>query len=350
MNSNQINQNKSMKSTLFIAFIVFIFSWTRLEAQEIYGDWIKTNVTYLNNTELPDNNDLKYHFLRYSFEKPNRFFMSIKFDDKGTALSFERNSNLLHIKNPYGFVINSFQVEKMSTNELVLVQKGENGFNEEYCLKYHFVNEQVYQNQLPLTSSDVLYVNGNDTVYRASEKIHPKFLGNKSFFDFCFEKIPESSTVMATNNLFVATFVVTKEGALGDIQILENINKRFEKQFLNALNKSKSLWIPAEINGEKVDVQMSIEFKFISSNKFLPMYDFSKKGKTALDNNDFLKALRYFELALEITPDDTEIIYQKAICEMNLGNIGAACESLEKVKASRKMNVDELIMKNCKNK
>jgi len=243
--------------------------------------------------------------------------------------------------------INSFQIERISNNELVLIQKGNNGFDEENCLKYHFINEKIYQNKLPLTPSDVLYINGNDTVYRASEKIHPKFSGDKSFFDFCLEKISEKSAVMATNNLFVSTFIITKEGEIREIQILENINNRFEKQFLKALDKSKKLWIPGEVNGEKVDVQMSIEFKFISSNKFLPMYDFSKKGKTALNNNDFLKAFRYFELALEKTPDDIEIIYQKAICEMNLGNTEAACESLGKVKASGKMNVDELIMQNC---
>lgn len=339
-----------MKNILFITFIFFICTWTKLEAQEIYGDWIKTNITYLNGTELPDGNALKYQFLRYSFEKQNRLFMSVEFDDKGTALTFDRNSNLLQIKNSYGFIINGFQIEKISNNELVLIQKGKNGFNEENCLKYNFVNEKAYQNQLTLTTFDVLYINENDTIYKASEKIHPKFLGDKSFYDFCSEKIPEKSAVMSTNSLFVSTFIVTKDGEISDIQILENINNRFERQFLKALDKSKKLWIPAEVNGKKVDVQMSMEFKFISSNKFLPMYDFSKKGKTALYNKEFSKALRYFELALEKSPDNIEIIYQKAICEMNLGNKEAACKNLEKVKASGEMNVDELIMKNCNNK
>lgn len=339
-----------MKNILLTTFIIFICTWTKLYAQEIYGDWIKTSVTYLNDTELPDDNTIKYQFLRYSFEKQNRLFMSVKFDDKGTVLTFERSSNILQIKNSYGFIINSFQIERISNEELVLIQKGNYGFNEENCLKYNFVNEKIFQNQLPLTPSDILCINENDTVYKASEKIHPKFSGDKSFYDFCSEKIPEISAVMSTNNLFVSTFIVTKDGEISDIQILENINNRFEKQFLKALDKSKKLWISAELNGEKVDVQISMEFKFISSNKFLPMYDFSKKGKTALDNKEFLKGLRYFELALEKSPDNIEIIYQKAICEMNLGNTEAACESLEKVKASGEMNVDELIMKNCKNK
>ena len=337
-----------MKNILFTTFIISLCTWTKLEAQEIYGDWIKTSVMYLNDTEISDENTLKYQFLRYTFEKQDKLFTSVKFDNKGTALTFDKKLNILEIKNSYGFVINSFQIEKISNTELVLIQQGNNGFNDQNCLKYTFVNEKFYQNQLILKPSDILYINENDTVYKASEKIHPKFSGDKSFYDFCSEKIPERSAVMSSNSLFVSTFIVTKDGEIRDIQILENINNKFENQFLKALNKSEKFWSPAELNGDKVDVQMTMEFKFISSNKFLPVYDFSKKGKNALNNNEFLKALKYFELALEISPDNSEIIYQKAICEINLGNIEAACASLEKVKSSGVMNVDELLMNNCK--
>lgn len=46
----------------------------------------------------------------------------------------------------------------------------------------------------------------------------------------------------------------------------------------------------------------------------------------------------------------TEILYYKAICEINLGNKDSACEDLAKIKISGKMQVDELIEKNCNKK
>jgi len=47
-------------------------------------------------------------------------------------------------------------------------------------------------------------------------------------------------------------------------------------------------------------------------------------------------------------PGENESLYYRAICEMNLGNKNAACEDLEKVKTLGKMQVVELIEKNCK--
>ena len=153
---------------------------------------------------------------------------------------------------------------------------------------------------------------------------------------------------MSTNNLFLATFTVRSNGLIDSIQVLESINKKFEKQFRKALEKSKRLWLVGELNGKKVDVQMKILFRFISSDKFLPKYDYSQEGKTAMSNSYFTKALAYFDLALEKVPSDYESLYYKAICEINLGNKNAACEDLEKVKTFGKMQVEELIEKNCK--
>jgi len=331
-----------------IWIIILIFFSIQANAQDIFGNWIKTKVSYSDGTELPDNYAIKFQYLRYTFEKGNKLFMSFAFDDKGTAFNFETKAKIIEIKNSYGNIINSFQISKISSNELIIIQKGNNGFTDNDCLKYYFIKEKDYQNQLPVKASDILLINKNDTVYKATEKIHAKFLGDKSFFDFCSENTPERDKVMATNSLFFATFIVRKNGLVDSIQVLENINNKFEKQIRKALEKSKKRWIAGELNGNKVDVQMTISFKFISSSSFLPKYNYLQKGKIAMTNLDFTRALTYFDLALEKVPSDYESLYYKAICEMNLGNKNAACEDLEKVKTLGMMQVDELIEKNCK--
>jgi len=326
--------------------IILIFFCIQADAQNIFGNWIKTKVTYFDDTELPNNNAIKFQYLRYTFEN-NKLFMGFAFDDKGTLYNFESKDQIVNIKNSYGYIVNSFKINQLSNSELIIVQKGKNGFTDNNCLKYYFIREQDYQNQLPIKSSDILLIKKNDTVYKATEKIHAKFSGDKSFHDFCSENIPEVDIVMSTNNIFLATFIVRSNGLIDSVQVLENINKQFEKQFRKALDKSKKLWLAGELNGNKVDVQMKISFRFISSDKFLPKYDYSQKGKAAMNNSDFTRALTYFDLALEKVPSDYESLYYKAICEMNLGNKNAACEDLVKVKPFGKMQVEELIEKNC---
>jgi hypothetical protein len=330
--------------------LIFLFTSfsINLNAQEIIGDWIKTRVMYLNDAELPDENGLKYQYLRYSFENGRNFLMSSAFDDPGTILEFEIDNNFLQIKNSFGFITNAFLIEKLTDKDLVLVQKGQTGFSENSCIKFYFEREKTYQAKLLLKPSDILLINNTDTVYKATEKIHAKFVSNKSFYEFCSENMPEIKTVMTANNIFLSTFIVRKTGVIDSIQILENINKRFEKQFRKTLIKSQNFWHPGILNDRKVDVQMKMTFKFISSDNFLPMYDYSQKGKNAMKDSDHMRALYYFDLAIEKNPDDYEILYLKAICELNLGNKEAACYDLEKVRSSGKMQITDVINKNCK--
>ena len=43
-----------MRRIFEILFLLLICFNADLDAQELFGDWIKTNVTYLNDNEFPD--------------------------------------------------------------------------------------------------------------------------------------------------------------------------------------------------------------------------------------------------------------------------------------------------------
>lgn len=335
-----------MKTQLNIIILLFA-CLTNLKGQDIFGKWVKTKIEYVDRSELPNEILLKFSFLRYSFEKPNKFYMTSSYDDKGIALFFERNNNIVEIKNSFGFTINSFLIAESGADELVLIQKGRSSFTENDCIKLHFTQEHKYQNSLQIRSIDILSISNLDTVYKTCEKVHPEFNWQKSFYDFCNENMPEINAVMATNNFFLATFIVRKTGLIDNVKVLERINDKFEKQFRTTLNKSKKLWTPGKIGDKNVDAQISMTFNFISSDNFIPLYNFSNKGSTAMANSDFSSAIYYFDLALEKDPQDYEIIYKKAICELSLGNRKLACDNLKKVKASGKFNVDDLILKEC---
>jgi len=319
-----------------------------LQAQEICGDWIKTNVSYLDNSPFPKENILKYQFIRYSFDKDIRFYSSTSFDDVGTAFSYEVINNIILIKNSYGFITNSFLINKITYDELILIQKGQTGFTDPDCIRFCFRKEKNYQNSLKIKKSDILTVSNGDTVYKSCEKIHARFNYPISFMDYCSENIPERNAVMSSENFFLYTFVVRKTGIIDSVHSSGSVNKKFDKQFRRALASSQDSWEPAELNGKKVDVQMDISFRFYKSDRLLEMLDYYQTGKELMHNSEYKKALRNFELAAEIKPEDYEILYFKAICEMNLGYTNEACNDLRKVDLTGRMNVDELLEINCR--
>lgn len=311
------------------------------------GSWVKSKVEFKNGEEPSDGETLKYSYLRYSFESPDKVFVSFAYDDKGTAMTFSINDNVLELKNSFGFVSNSFLVEKQSEDELVLLQMGQSGFESADCLRYYFVPEGRFQNSIALKQSDILAINGTDTLYGSSPKVYAKYEGEVSFHDYLTANIPAYKGVVASDNFFLATFIIRKTGEVDSLQILESISPAFDRQFVKAFNKAKGRWKPASIAGRGVDVRMQEQFRFVSSGNFLPSYDYSKKGREAMGAKEYLKAIYYFDRGLEKLPSDADMLYQRAVCKLQLGNRAAACEDLQGVKALGRTTADALIDKNC---
>lgn len=332
--------------TLFL-FLSYSSLFAQTSKSQLLGSWVKSKVEYKDGEELSDGEALKYSYLRYSFENPNKVFVGFAYDDKGTQMTFSINNNVLELKNSFGFVSNSFYVEKQSDNELVLLQMGQNGFESPDCLRYYFVSEESYQKSLTLTPADILAVNGTDTLYASSPKVYAKYKGDVSFHDYLTANIPAYKGVVASDNFFLATFIIRKTGEVDSLQVLESISPAFDKQFVKAFNKAKGKWQPATIGGKSVDVRMKEQFRFVSSDNFLPSYDYSNKGMEAMRAKEYLKAIYYFDKGLEALPTDSDMLYQRAICKLQLGNSTAACEDLQKIKALGKTTADELIKKTC---
>jgi len=334
-----------------ILTVMFVFSCSLLFAQtsknQLIGSWIKVNVEYKDGAELSDMEALKYSYLRYNFDQPNKFFISIDYNDKGTAMTYSLSNNLLVLKNSFGFVINNFLIEKQSDGELVLLEMRQTDLDCTNCLRYYFATEENYQNSIALKTSDILAINETDTLYEMSPKIYAKFKGDISFHDHLVANIPAFERVASSDNFFLATFIIRKTGEVENLQVLESISPAFDRQFTKAFNKAKKKWQPATIEGRNVDVRMQKQFRFISSGNFLPSYNYSNKGKEAMKDEEYLQAIYYFDRGLENLPSDSDMLYQRAMCKLLLGNSPAACEDLQKVKALGNTRADELIKKTC---
>jgi tetratricopeptide (TPR) repeat protein len=332
----------------FCCLLTSFHVYAQTRDQLFKGSWVKTQVVYKNGEQLPDDNQLKSSYVKYVFSNPDLLAISFDFRYNGAKMTYEVDKNILEIKNSHDYLTNSFLIEKAGNDQLVLLQKDGDGFESPYCIRYYFVPETDYQRSIPLTANDVLKIKGNDTVYKSSAKIYATYKDEDGFHDYLTANIPEFKNVENTNAHLIATYIVNEFGMADSLHMLEGINSSFDSQFTKAFNKVKKKWQPAVYGGKNVSVQMTEEFRFISGANFLPSYDYSVKGRKAMLRGEYDQALYYFDKALETYPEDTDSLYNRAICKIALGNKSGACADLNSIKRSGSTLADALIQKNCK--
>lgn len=314
---------------------------------KLYGNWIKTKVTYKDGQELTDDNILKYDYLKYSFSKPNKASIALSFDSGNDNLTYEVSSDVLLIKNAMGFEMNEFFIEKLTNDELVLIQRSNTGFDSPDCLRYYYITENAYQRSIPLTANDIVSAKGKDTVYKASVKIYATYKGETRFHDIVSKAVAGLHDARPLNHHFLATFIVSKAGIADSLHIVEGINPQYDKLYIKTFNKLKNNWLPATYNGKAVDVQMFDETKFIASEKY-PVFDkFSKLGDEAMSKEEYDVAIFYFAKALDAYAAG-EVYYKRALCHSVLGNKDKACEDVQKAKDNGYSAAAGLMAKICR--
>jgi tetratricopeptide (TPR) repeat protein len=332
----------------FISLLLLIALTSAAQSNTpFYGNWIKTRVTYRDGQELTDDNSLKYDYLRYSFEKPDKLWLAFAYHAKGSTFKYSFSGNTLQVENSAGFIMNHFWVEKITRDSLIMVQELNGGFDNPNCFRYYFVAEALYQKAIPLKPKDIVAVRAGDTIYRASPKIYAGFTGDKGFHDIVTEALSGLHDQAPLNNHFLATFIVNKMGEADSLHIVAGINPAYDKQFTKTFNKYKKSWIPAKYHGKAVSVQMTDETNYIPSEKFPVFQKFLALGEKAMANGEYAIAVFNFGKALNAYPSG-DVYYKRALCESVLKNGEDACRDLQSAEDSGYSAATGLLAKICR--
>ena len=83
-----------------------------------------------------------------------------------------------------------------------------------------------------------------------------------------YVKYPDSAIASQTEGTEIAEFVVDKNGKVRDVKITTSLSDEIDKEVLKVVNASPK-WTPAQLNGRKVPVRISIavEFKLAQGSK-----------------------------------------------------------------------------------
>lgn len=312
---------------LFTLLMLFVYLTSIAQTQnQLYGNWVKTKVTYKSGREFTDDDTRKYEYLKFSFTAPDKFALAYSYDYKGGSHDFKVNNNILQ----YG--ANHVLIEKLTTDSLIFIQELNGGFDNPDCLRYYFAAEPFYQKSISLTANDVVSVKGTDTLYRASEKIYASFIEYKGFRQLASDAVKGLQGQTPINDHFLATFTINKAGEAENLQVINGINPEFDKQFTKVFGRNKKKWIPATHNGRVVDVQMKEEIYFTNYSKY-PVYQrYSELGTDAMYKGDYMLALFNFNKALKSYAQG-DLYYKMALCDIVLGNIDEACSYILKSEA-----------------
>lgn len=145
----------------------------------------------------------------------------------------------------------------------------------------------------------------------------------------------------------LASFIVDRNGHADSLKILQGINPKYDKTYIDIFNSARKRWIPAQLNGKVVPVVMQQRMRYFTIDEAMPSYFNGNKANDAYNNKDYELALQYYNLALENRPDEKDHLYRRGVCKQKLGNLEGACADWQKLKTLGGNEANAMIEKFC---
>jgi tetratricopeptide (TPR) repeat protein len=339
-----------MKIGFSILLICLFTSAFAQNNKALYGAWVKVNMCYNDGREYPDDNMLKFAFLKYNFASNNEVNFTTTYDIAGNSNLYDIDNDYLVIKSPQGGLINSFRF-KIKHDTLTLVQQGLAGDAEADLIRYTLVREKDYQNVLPLQPADFDGLSGGDTVYRESPKLYAVYDG-ATFQGDIYAGINDKISMDNREGHLLASFIVNKKGVADSVKIIDGVDDEFNKRFFKVFAHDRNDWKPAMLHGKPVAVRMWVELRYSTSAIVMPGFSAERNATRAYKNNDYQTALFYFDKLLTIKPWDQDALLKRGMCKMHLGNPQMARQDWESAMLLRSNvttnEIGLLIAKYCK--
>jgi tetratricopeptide (TPR) repeat protein len=347
MNPTYKRKSVSLLISLILLTTLILYPALTNAQIKLNGTYVATKITYLSDDELPDDNVLKYSYVKYTFSNPDKLNYASVYHDLGTPFLFEVKGNLLLLKNDAGFVMNTMRIIEHTPEKLLLASASQRGDLEDpKAIKYTLHSEKLVQKSLALSPDDIFSIKETDTTYKSGQKIYAQFKG-PAFQTYIYDRIRNNKKDVKSGE-FDCTFIIDANGKPDSLRIIQGINPKFDAEYIKAFNSAKNMWIPAQHNGKNVKVLMNLSLQYFTSDQAIPSYFNGQKANAAYQNKDYELALFYYDKALEAKGDDTDNLYKRGICKQMLGNIKGACTDWNRIKQLGKNIADELLLKYCK--
>jgi tetratricopeptide (TPR) repeat protein len=154
--------------------------------------------------------------------------------------------------------------------------------------------------------------------------------GNKieSIEDYLNTYIRNSNKTRVLNYALQGTeviqFTVTSTGELTDVVVINSVSPQIDMELMKVLRVTSGKWNPAYQNGQPVDMvrEVSVVFKLFKTDDFISMArDYASLGnKKLFAENNPKEALKYYDMGINLLPNEYALLLMRGICKYELGD------------------------------
>lgn len=196
--------------------------------------------------------------------------------------------------------------------------------------------------------------NGEIVFERIPGLIEPKFINPRfTAMDFIFNefRFPEHR-----KGGFVVRFVITKKGEISGARIIASSHPKYDQRMIQAVQKTKGSWVPAQYNGKIVNCEVEYNFDLGWSESGTDSSEANKRyeseqnkdyGDYYLDLKNYKSAIIYYTKSIENNPYNIDAYYKRAAAHIFTKDIQRACGDYQQLTILKQAKATELYEKFC---
>ena len=152
----------------------------------------------------------------------------------------------------------------------------------------------------------------------------------------------------------VVQFVVTPEGKLTDIEVINSVCCLIDNELIRALKTTDGMWKPGQANGTPEAMKKEVSLMFVANRQTdVPKEYFTKnaiayfnKGnKLFLESGNPKKALKFYDKSINYRPNEASTLLLRGMCHYHVGDKEGARNDWERIKTLGNIDVDRYLEK-----
>lgn len=322
--------------------------------QKIVDEWVKDNISLYDGSPILKD-EVRNMQLRYTFMKNDSFQVTIN-GKTGRGTYHVKNDTLYFGKNI------AFKIERLDDIKLVFRAANLDSASQSKALRLAFIPARFHN--LGFTPQ-TYRTKGQDTIYVSKHNyLEPLFMDAEiSASQFISERFyfPEYKA-----GDFYARFIITKQGEIKGIEVLESTHENYNKYLIKAIKATAGKWRPAEWEGKPVNAEVKMGFDMGWSEKMERKNGNADTKKDTIDANEsnyylmqgninveakrYSLAIKDLTKSIALDPLNIDAYYARAAVYALTKDVQKMCVDLQQLKNMQQTKGTELWNKFCQDK
>lgn len=193
--------------------------------------------------------------------------------------------------------------------------------------------------------------------------------GYNGFYQYLSKelKVPKEAYEAQKDIGVYISFAVDTMGHIKDVKSIKPAGYGCDEEGIRVIEKTSGNWLPAEVNGKKIEKSMVIPIKFsfktktytasgqlTNADQYNDVFKgasgnlYYEKGVEEHNKGNSIEALKYFYKTVEYKPFDIDAWFNIAFIQNQFGEKEKACYALKRGRGCGDMEAAKLYKDNCK--